>query len=55
LVRTRLTIQTTQQKYQGIWHTFKTVVQEEGALALYKGVGTSASVRILLFHERTLT
>jgi solute carrier family 25 phosphate transporter 23/24/25/41 len=44
LIRTRLTIQTTQgeaRKYLGLVHTFKTVVREEGVLALYKGVGTT--------------
>jgi len=42
LVRTRLTVQTTDTKYKGIMHTFKTVIKEEGIIGLYKGVLTSA-------------
>eukprot|EP01111_Echinosteliopsis_oligospora_P004549 TRINITY_DN1754_c0_g2_i2.p2 TRINITY_DN1754_c0_g2~~TRINITY_DN1754_c0_g2_i2.p2 ORF type:complete len:426 (+),score=104.27 TRINITY_DN1754_c0_g2_i2:1351-2628(+) len=41
LVRSRLTIQTTASKYTGITDTFKTVVAEEGARGLYKGMFTS--------------
>jgi len=42
LVRTRLTVQTSGEKYKGIIHTFKTVIKEEGFFGLYKGVFTSA-------------
>jgi len=42
LIRTRLTIQTTEQKYNGILHTFQCVVKEEGVKSLYKGVIVSS-------------
>ncbi len=48
LIRTRLTIQTTEGKYHGIVDTFKKVVNEEGIRALYKGVGTSALVNYVV-------
>jgi solute carrier family 25 phosphate transporter 23/24/25/41 len=41
LIRSRLTIQTTQTKYNGIMHTFDTIVKEEGYRGLYKGMLTS--------------
>lgn len=44
LIRTRLTIQTTENKYNGIADTYKKIVREEGYRALYKGVGTSSLV-----------
>ena len=47
LIRARLTIQTSEQKYNGIVDTFKKVVREEGYRALYKGVGTSCLVSSL--------
>jgi solute carrier family 25 phosphate transporter 23/24/25/41 len=41
LARTRLAIQTTGQKYSGLFGTMLTVVKEEGVTGLYKGMGTS--------------
>jgi len=41
LVRSRLTIQTTETKYIGIFDTFRLVVREEGYRALYKGLWPS--------------
>eukprot|EP01087_Luapelamoeba_hula_P002025 TRINITY_DN1179_c1_g3_i2.p1 TRINITY_DN1179_c1_g3~~TRINITY_DN1179_c1_g3_i2.p1 ORF type:complete len:498 (-),score=89.86 TRINITY_DN1179_c1_g3_i2:46-1539(-) len=41
LVRTRLSAQTTEKKYSGLFGTFMTVYKEEGWRGLYKGLGTS--------------
>lgn len=41
LVRSRLTVQTTEEKYKGIAATFRMVYREEGFKGLYKGMLTS--------------
>jgi len=41
VVRSRLTIQTTEEKYKGISGTFRTVIAEEGFKGLYRGMMTS--------------
>jgi len=44
MVKTRLTTQHTDKstaKYRGIAHAFRLIAKEEGAIALYKGMGTS--------------
>ncbi|KAH7537468.1 uncharacterized protein LOC107413827 isoform X2 [Ziziphus jujuba] len=41
LVRTRLAAQTNVIYYRGIWHALQTICQEEGILALYKGLGAT--------------
>lgn len=41
LIRSRLTIQTTEEKYKGIGPTFRMIVKEEGYRGLYKGMFTS--------------
>ena len=39
MVRGRLTVQegATKQQYSGMWHATRTIIRQEGALALYKG------------------
>ncbi|KAL3523903.1 hypothetical protein ACH5RR_016737 [Cinchona calisaya] len=41
LVRTRLAAQTNVMYYRGIWHALCTISKEEGASALYKGLGAT--------------
>jgi len=41
LIRSRLTIQTTETKYTGIRDAFRTVIKEEGYKGIYKGMFTS--------------
>jgi len=41
LIRTRLALQTTQQRYTGIMNCVKLVSREEGYLGLYKGMGVA--------------
>ncbi|KAM7265386.1 hypothetical protein ACFE04_003069 [Oxalis oulophora] len=41
LVRTRLAVQRNIMYYKGISHAFRTILQEEGFLGLYKGLGAT--------------
>ena len=41
LVRTRLAAQTTQNYYHGIGQTLATIVRDEGAVGLYRGLGAT--------------
>jgi solute carrier family 25 (mitochondrial phosphate transporter), member 23/24/25/41 len=41
LIRTRLAAQTTRNYYHGIGHAFKTIVRDEGAAGLYRGLGAT--------------
>eukprot|EP01132_Coremiostelium_polycephalum_P002091 gene2091-2578_t len=42
LIRSRLTVQVHEQKYNGIYDAYKKIVKEEGYRGLYKGLFTSA-------------
>ena len=41
LVRTRLAAQTTRRYYHGIGHALSTIVRDEGAAGLYRGLGAT--------------
>lgn len=41
LIRTRLAAQTTTRYYHGIGHAIRTIVQDEGAWGLYRGLGAT--------------
>lgn len=41
LVRTRLSAQTTSNYYTGISHALRAIVQDEGFLGLYRGLGAT--------------
>ena len=41
LIRTRLAAQTTQNYYTGIGHALQTIIQDEGAAGLYRGLGAT--------------
>ena len=41
LVRTRLTAQTTDHYYQGIYSTVRTIIRDEGMRGLYRGLGAT--------------
>ncbi|XWS43777.1 hypothetical protein CRYUN_Cryun16bG0133100 [Craigia yunnanensis] len=51
LVRTRLAAQRNSIYYRGIWHAFHTICREEGFLGLYKGLGATLLVSLLLFFN----
>ena len=50
LIKTRLTVQNLlEPSYRGIFHAFSTVYQQEGFLALYRGVSLTVLGKMELF------
>lgn len=44
-MQTQLTVQLAERRYRGITHTLSSIVEQEGVLSLYRGLGMSLLVR----------